>query len=329
MMIVEPRFDPHIRSTKLRQDLIPIADLIELCFAEHMDAEGRDYIRNIRAATKSYESILLDSSSPETSFLPFHGYIWEENGKIIGNLTLIPVRRRLKDSYFIANVAVHPDHRGKGIARMLTDRAIAHVREHRGKQIFLQVREDNQVAVHIYQSHGFEEIARRTLWNFDRGAPAAKNSPGDIRISSRRKEDWSQQRVWLNEIYPPTISWNLPFYLEKMAPTLLNWLDRFLSGETQRTWSVRNASHLLGTITLEKRGEPYDYLWVATSPVWENLVIQTGLPAVLRSVLNPKKLAINYPAGRAVQSFHNAGMVESNTLIWMKNSISNDLFFSS
>lgn len=315
------KFDPHIRAIRLREDLKQIADLIEICFSQNIDDEGRQYIKHIRQTAINYSGLILENTTPENSTLPFHGYVWVEHGAIIGNLTLIPLRNKDKGSYFVANIAVHPEYRGKGIGRQLTERAIRHVREHQGKQIYLQVRDDNPVAVHIYQELKFDEINRRTMWVYRPGMHQNLPLLQTVKVTSRLKEDWQQQKLWLQALYPKEIHWNIPFRLEKMEPTFSNWLYRFFYGEPQRTWAARKNSKLIGTVTLERSSELHDYLWLASSPIWEEEVIEAVFPVIQRSVFFPKRLAVNYPAGRARASFERVNMKELNTLIWMKHKI--------
>jgi len=312
---------PAIRAIRLREDLKQIADLIELCFAPKIDAEGRDYIRNIRQTANSFSGLIPERTTPENSTLPFHGYVCVDGTRIIGNITLILLRNREKGSYFVANVAVHPDYRGRGIGRRLTERAIRHVKEHQGRQIFLQVRDDNPVAIQLYRTIGFEEISRRTMWIYrpDRNMPP--DTLPDAKVASREKEDWTQQKMWLQELYPKELHWNLPFRLEKIEPSFANWFNRFLLGEYQRSWSVRRNERLIGTATVDRGSDVYDYCWLATSLSWEDEVIRAALPVIQRKMFFPKRLAVNYPAGRASDAFKAVGMKELNTLIWMKYKI--------
>ena len=48
-------------------------------------------------------------------FVP--GFVWEEDGSIIGNATLL--QSDIPNRYLVANVAVHPDYRRRGIAKGL------------------------------------------------------------------------------------------------------------------------------------------------------------------------------------------------------------------
>jgi len=313
--------DSHIRPVQLRRDLQQIADLIEICFVPYLDAEGRDYVRHIRSAPRDYASYILDNSTPESSYLPFHGYGWEENNRIVGNLTLIFIRRYLKHAYFVANVAVHPDFRGQGIARKLTDRAIDHVRTHSGKSIYLQVRSENTVAQQLYLSHGFEEMTRRTQWIFRPGQEHKFNLETSIKVANRKKADWEQQMDWLKSLYPPDVAWNFPLQIEKLQPSFMNSFENILNGIFQRNWSAYESDQLIGTATLMRRGEPNDHIWLASSPAWEDKAIGALLPVIQKQVLSPHKLAVNYPAGRGAETFRSVGMVEANTLIWMKRII--------
>jgi len=317
--------DSHIRPVQLRRDLQQIADLIEICFAPYLDAEGRDYVRHIRSAPRDYASYILDNSTPESSYLPFHGYVWEENNRIVGNLTLIFIRRYLKHAYFVANVAVHPDFRGQGIARKLTDRAIDHVRTHSGKSIYLQVRSENTVAQQLYLSHGFEEMTRRTQWIFRPRQEHKFNLETSIKVANRKKADWEQQMDWLKSLYPPDVAWNFPLQIEKLQPSFMNSFENFLNGIFQRNWSAYDSDQLIGTATLMRRGEPNDHIWLASSPAWEDKAIGALLPVIQKQVLSPHKLAVNYPTGRGAESFRSVGMVEANTLIWMKRIIEGSL----
>ena len=77
----------HLRPFDVRRDLGEVADLVELCFADTLDPDGRDYLRRMRSAAKS--SSLLGMAQGWSS-APMTGFIWEENERIVGNLSLIP-----------------------------------------------------------------------------------------------------------------------------------------------------------------------------------------------------------------------------------------------
>lgn len=65
------------------------------------------------------------------------------------------------DEAEIANLAVVPTARRRGVARALLEAIIAEARESRIARLFLEVRESNAAARALYASMGFLPIARR------------------------------------------------------------------------------------------------------------------------------------------------------------------------
>jgi ribosomal protein S18 acetylase RimI-like enzyme len=56
----------------------------------------------------------------------------------------------------VAEVYVSPEHRGRGIGDMLMEQAVRLFRERRVTLGYVWTREDNEAAVHLYRSAGFE-----------------------------------------------------------------------------------------------------------------------------------------------------------------------------
>jgi [ribosomal protein S18]-alanine N-acetyltransferase len=61
----------------------------------------------------------------------------------------------------IANVAVAPAARARGIGGVLLDAAITAAADHRAEALYLDVRESNARARALYDSRGFVEVGRR------------------------------------------------------------------------------------------------------------------------------------------------------------------------
>ncbi|RPJ49686.1 MAG: GNAT family N-acetyltransferase, partial [Chloroflexi bacterium] len=123
-MAVTQVISSYIRKVNIRQDLLAVADLIELCFANTLDEDGREYLRQLRWTARDMNYLSWLQGAAERISTPLYGFVWEENGQIIGNLSLIPLNRGGRLVYLIANVAVHPDHRRRGIGRLLTQEAL-------------------------------------------------------------------------------------------------------------------------------------------------------------------------------------------------------------
>ena len=59
------------------------------------------------------------------------------------------------------NVAVHPEHRRCGIARMLIEALVMALKEHESHCLTLEVRASNEPAIALYAALGFTEAGRR------------------------------------------------------------------------------------------------------------------------------------------------------------------------
>ena len=65
----------------------------------------------------------------------------------------------------LMRIAVHPDLRGRGYARILMDTLVRSAREQGASVITLEVRNSNQAARNLYKSYGFvEEAVRKSYY---------------------------------------------------------------------------------------------------------------------------------------------------------------------
>ena len=307
-----------IRKIDTRYDLLVIADLIEMCFGYQMDADGFRYLQNVRRAAHNKLYRRWIQGSRERVPYPLFVYKYEEDGIIVGNLSLIPLFRQGEWRYLIANVAVHPDYRRQGIARELTLRALKHIKEHKAAAAWLQVKKDNLTALELYRSLGFIERAQRSTWL--REDPSLPNipPPAGVIITHRTHQDWEQQTTWLQKIYPPVVSWNLAFEHKRLSPSLWQNFLRLLSGEEIKHWAARRHDQLIGVATWEPSHLHADKLWVATDPRWESHTIRALLTYARKALSNTRPISVNYPAGQAEEAFQEAGFDLLNTLIWME-----------
>ena len=307
----------HLRPLNILRDLPEVADLIELCFSNTMDSEGRRYVQDMRRAGKDNSFLKWSQRVAETTSLPLTGYIWEENGRIVGNTSLVPFRHRGNRLYLIANVAVHPDHRRKGIARALTERAIAHAREKKVDDIWLHVRADNPSAIDLYRQLGFVERARRTSWQAATDSRTEKMD-GDIVVTSRHPRFWETQRQWLARLYPDELGWHINWNFNPLKPGLLNWLVHMLLDTNTRQWAAVRGDNLLATLS-----------WIPTGR-GESLFASTGdgsAPEALTALLIQARrelshfhpsIVLEFPAGHFDDAIQSAGFKPLRTLIWMQ-----------
>ena len=146
-----------IRPFDIARDLRPVAELIADAFTNELDPRGLAALREMRIMSHLSGLLKLLSRSAGELDDVFSGFVWVEDGKIVGNVT---VQRADKygNRWQIANVAVDRNYRGRGIARKLMQQALSHAADSDGRWAVLQVYHHNSVARHLYSQLGFEEV---------------------------------------------------------------------------------------------------------------------------------------------------------------------------
>lgn len=324
---------PHIRPLSVLRDLSAVADLIELCFSPTMDNDGQRYLSDMRRASRDDSFLRWASRMTETASLPLMGYVWEQDGQIIGNASLIPFRRRGKRIFLIANVATHPDYRRHGIGRALTERVMKQARDKKAAAIWLHVRDDNPGAIRMYEELGFQEIARRTTWQA--GPDSRLSYPvSDIQILPRHPRYWPQQQEWLQQIYPDNLSWYHSWKLGSLRPGLWNWAYLLLIDFNIKQWVAVQKNELLATLTWMPHGGRAEALFAATSPRLPDAPSGNGagtpgtvpsaqaLTCLLiharRTLTYQPQLTLEYPANEMTDAISAAGFRARRSLLWMR-----------
>lgn len=311
------RIHPHLRPLNILKDLTSVADLIELCFSSTMDNDGRRYVQDMRKA--GYENSFLKwaNRAAESTSLPLTGYVWEEDDKIIGNVSLVPFRHQKEKIYLIANVATHPSHRGRGIARALTERAIEHAREKKVTEIWLHVRDDNPTAQRIYTELGFVERARRTSWSAATDAHA-QIPQTEIQLAKRNPRDWETHRAWLAQLYPEFLAWHRNWNFDSLKPGFWNWLYYFSMDVNIYQWTAYKESKMQSALAWipDGRGEA---LFAAIGERSDSAALTTLLIQARRDLFNLyPRISLEFPAGEFDAAIRDAGFTVNRTLIWMQ-----------
>jgi ribosomal-protein-alanine N-acetyltransferase len=111
------------------------------------------------------ESASFDQPWPKAAFLSelkksspgFYVARAAPDGPVLGYLCFLQIAGEIQ----LLNLAVHPDHRRRGVGRALMDFLLDRAREKRGTKVFLEVRPSNQAALALYESMGFRRLYRR------------------------------------------------------------------------------------------------------------------------------------------------------------------------
>jgi GNAT superfamily N-acetyltransferase len=219
------------------RDFPQLLQLLKVVFADEMDTTGRQVFESAAAGSNPY---LLWRIDPFLSRLT-PGFVWEENGRIVGNVTLIPTTSPRR--YLVANVAIQTDYRRRGIARALMYAVQNEVKKRGGTEVHLQVEQDNEAAKALYASLGYKALGTLTTW---------------VLLSSRHyapPDAYFYQDNGVEVIKMPPSRWLDAYRLDMMSnQAQLNWPDPlqryeyrnnfkrritdFFKGKSFETWAV-------------------------------------------------------------------------------------------
>jgi ribosomal protein S18 acetylase RimI-like enzyme len=302
-------FDP-------RRDLAAVADLVEVCFADTLDEGGRDYLHRMRTAANSSGLASWTGLAAGLNGSPLAGYVWQEDGLIVGNASLIPYFNQGRWFYLIANIAVLPQYRRRGIARQLTTRAIQHARQHHSPAVWLHVRQENEGAVNLYRSLGFRERARRTSW-VNNSVHIPFEPPPGIHITSLHSAHWDSLHNWLEQIYPSELTWHMPFNTQNLRPDLWGALIRFFYDAYIIQWAAVQNEKLLAALAWQSGHGSTNHFWLAAPTSLDEDIVRALLVHARRHLPNQRPVTLDFPANRFNQAIRDTGFNEQQTLIWM------------
>jgi ribosomal protein S18 acetylase RimI-like enzyme len=313
----------HLRPFRIAHDLPAVTDLLEICFAREGDADSLRYISSMRRASQNRRFLEWASTATNTS-LPLRGFVWEEDGRIVGNVNVATFRSKGGPIYMIANVAVHPDYRRRGIARMLVFQAMQQARERGAASIWLQVRDDNQGAIQLYRQLGFVARAHRTIWAVEPAYQSFRR-PAGITITRRQVKDWPLQKRWLEDLYPQTLNWFFPFDWHHFSPWPWHVLWRSLQDVPLGQWRVSKNGELQGVLSWAGESSLRDNLWLAAPRQADDQALTALLCHVQKALSNRLELRLDHPWSIHQSALELAGFRALRSLLWMQAAGKNNL----
>jgi ribosomal protein S18 acetylase RimI-like enzyme len=309
----------HIRRLNPNRDLNAVADLVEEAFELRDDPEGAWVLRQMRAFARraqSYPDVFSPPGAPE-------GFVWEEDGKIIGNISVVKYFQAEKRRVLIANVAVARDSRRRGIASALTRHALRYIGQLPRSEVWLQVRSENLAAIQMYTQLGFEFIYPLSQWRSSPirlfPVPARTSFPDSLRAAARKSADWKLQKQWLTQNYPAQTRWYLNVNLDWFSPWSFFVPASWQSLAFLRHYSLRDGPRLRGVLTWQKTRLSSDQLWLALPEGPQEDLHAEMLLDALQIIESPERsLLLEYPRGRAQMGIQSAGFTLARNLDWMK-----------
>jgi GNAT superfamily N-acetyltransferase len=186
-----------IRAFDLARDLPALAALVEVSFESELSRTSSQIVAEMREmANWGLTLHVLSALGP-----PYRGLVWEEDGRVVGNVTMMRDRAGI---WSLSNIAVLPAERGRGIGGALVDAAIERLRALDARLVTLQVRPENATAVGLYERRGFVAYDRvcELVLQPDIGADAVQELPSSRLVRRLRREDSPQIVALLSAAMP-------------------------------------------------------------------------------------------------------------------------------
>lgn len=295
-----------LRMINLRTDLMAVADLIELVFADTMDASGRAAIREMRHLSRLGAGLNLLAGLSEFMQGIGLGFVWVEDGKLVGNVSVYPTEwpSELGQIWVIANVGVHPDYQRRGIARKLMQAAMDLIRERGGGVVLLQVDADNAIAQSLYLKLGF--VVERPWTSWRRSAhlpfPPPLENPG-ILITRRHWHEWKSEYSLAQRVRPALLGgmgWQRPLHQglfhRPFLQRLVDWMN--VRGTERYVIRSKNGDHVLASLWVERAAmSSVSQLTLMVEPAYRGLYDEALINfAVRRFCDQGLHLIIEHPA---------------------------------
>ncbi|HET7011518.1 MAG TPA: GNAT family N-acetyltransferase [Anaerolineales bacterium] len=197
-----------MRAIDPRRDLGGLGSVIEAAFAERLDPEGKRMVQAMRSFGRWGRLgwaigrwFLPPAAFPQ-------GYVWLEEGRIVGNASLMRVDEAPR-RWVLINVAVEPTWRRRGIGSSLVRACLDEARRRGAHEVFLQVDASEAGAQELYARLGFRVVSHRTTWNRIAGwSPPAETAQEPAR--ARRSADSLEHLALVRRLHPEGLLWPRP-----------------------------------------------------------------------------------------------------------------------
>jgi ribosomal protein S18 acetylase RimI-like enzyme len=304
-------------------DLRPTTELIELAFGEALDPLSRETLQEMRALAWLLGPLFWLLSAIRSPLADtFNGYVWVEEGRIVGNVT-VHRRQGEKQGWFISNLAVHPDCRHRGIARRLLTAGLEMARQKSAQRISLEVRAENVTARQLYEDLGFREVdsaSRMRLYPVPSAAPVSVEG---YTVEMVRPEQWPRLLQLTKDTLSSEAREIMPgeeeIYRESWPRRVASGVGDLLNGRTTYRLAAEKHGQVAGLVTLRAGGLLRSHvLKLMVHPAHRQQVeemLLTSALSVLKTDRSRDLVAKIHPSyDHARQIFTKYGFAEEETL---------------
>jgi GNAT superfamily N-acetyltransferase len=311
--------DQGLRPVDLRRDLRAIARLMEICFSDTLDQNGRGAVREMEQLSHSGPLLwLIGAMAPQWQM----GFVWLENGYVVGNVST-QMSEYDRGTWLIANVAVHPDFRRRGIATALTKAALDLSSRSRAHRTLLQVHQHNATAFNLYHALGFNPVTTRSTWERASVLEPPQPAAADYDLRPARRDEWEGDFNLAAQYRPAGFNWLRPLRQDDWRPSYWRSFQQFISGIRHEHWLAvsKPDGQLAGACYLLTGQGSHDEIDLLVSPGHQGRLERPLLALGLRRLgRRPWSLRIDHPTPdpSAEEVFMEFGFRRLQTLIWME-----------
>lgn len=303
-----------IRPIEPRRDMAALAGLIERAFSDRLDASGRRMIMGLKmfARAGSLGWLVGRWFLPPAAYP--QGYVWEEDGEVVGNASLLPVSG-FQQRWVMANVVVKPEYQRQGIARELILASIEHARRSGGERIILQVDRDNKEARTLYENLEFKTLSTRTTW-LRKGNGEWPHAGTQGQVQPRTNSEWRVHWALVKRLHPEGLLWPFPAVASMFRPS--GFENLFGLGKPKH-WVWQESGKLAGAVSIRPELERRLLrLMMVVEPEWRGEIESSLLcRAMQESAALAGNFILDYPADVAREKIETLGFKAVRELTWM------------
>lgn len=308
-----------LRPIDVRRDIPQVVDLLRQVFGNSLDSDERQAFGDL--GPRPDFMWRLDAAASRLS----QGYVWLADGRVVGNLTLLPTK--VYGRYLVANVAVNPAYRRQGIARALMDAAADDVRAKQGRVILLQVVKENVGAVRLYETLGYRNLGNLTTWGATYSrirqippAIAMEEIPDIVPLPSK---NWREAYTLDTSTLGADLNWPEPLSPDAYKQTLLRKLSSLFGGQQLESWVVQNGQkQLVGMGVIESEWSRSHQIKVRVDPAWSGRLERPILAKLVRRLgyLSRRAVRIDHPDDDVIMNglLREANFTSHRTLSYMR-----------
>ena len=260
--------------------------LIETAFAEDQAREGRNFRDEVRGLNNLLPLFRVMFAVMPSLENYFYTLVWDVDGRFAAAVT---ISRQGSDAqrWYIANVATHPDYRGRGLARTLVTAALDRIRAQGGRYALLHVRADNDPAYRLYRSLGFLHLETSTTLKGAAQPIGSPALPDGYTLRPMAITDWRTRLAIAQQLASPETRSVCPPTAKRFQN---GWIGRNLQALIDRAqhvklqaWALEAAAQPIGLVTCRTRSS-------GSSPHQAQIEIASdhlsAAPAVIAQAIN-------------------------------------------